>query len=89
MKIQINHDYRITSDKYNYILEKKHISRKLDESWRPHSYYGSLSNLVSAYPDVILKESDANGIAEALEVVKNACAHLTHALSPEYEVIIK
>ena len=94
MKLQINKDFRISTDKRNWILEKRSDSKnketkEITDSWLAQGYYISLNSLVNAYPDVILKQSDCIGVTEALETVKVACKELTGALSPKYEVILK
>lgn len=98
MNLQINDDWRIRSDKYNYMLEKRTNIEAKDKNkqvipgeyiWNTVGHYTTLNNAVSAYPETILKRSDADGIAEAVQVVKDACKELSSALSPKFEVILK
>lgn len=98
MNLQINKDWRIRTDNYNYMLEKRTNVQAKDKDkkvipgeyvWNTVGHYTSLNNAVSAYPETILKRSDAEGIAEAVQIVKDACKELSSALSPKFEVRLK
>jgi len=76
------------------MLEKRSESKnkktgEITMVWKTEGHYTTLNNAVSAYPETILKRSDADGIAEAVKVVKDACKELSSALSPKFEVILK
>ena len=87
MIIPINEKYRITSDKYQWILQIPcKASPKKPSGWKHDQYYTTLQQLFDALPDRMLRESGAEGIVEGLVEVKRIVAELAVALSPKYTI---
>ena len=71
MKLQINEDYRISSDAQNFILEKKRIAEKGkkagEEVWSAVGYFGKIE---WAFRDCVrrgLMEQDLEGFKNIIE----------------------
>jgi hypothetical protein len=85
MKIQINDEYRISSDSNQWMVQKyRGIDKKTGEPiWQSILYYTSLDTLVTGLADKMLRESDASTISEALVEIKRIGELLKSALSVE------
>lgn len=97
MIIPINDKYRINSDKYQWIVQKysSYTATKdsktakageLVEKWDGILFYTSLSSLAAGLSERMLRESKAEGLAEAMEEVKRVSSTLSEALAPHFEV---
>ena len=88
MIIPINDEYRISSDKDNWMIDKSSVV-KGEVIWTHIKYFMHLESVVNALAELMLKTSDAHNLTEALEVNRKVCKELTDALSPTYKVILK
>lgn len=73
INIQLDKDYRITSDSMNYILEKRSSepNKKTGEySWRQIKWTSDLSTMLKTWKELKIKTSNSTTINEILEVVK-------------------
>lgn len=73
VNIQLDKEYKITSDSMNYILEKRSNSpnKKTGEySWRQIKWTRDLSNMLRIWKELKIRTSDSTTIDEILEVVK-------------------
>jgi len=87
MILPVNDQYRIKSDSRQWMVQTPiKVSKKYPDGWKSTSFYISLPQLVNALCDRMLRESEAAGIAEALEENKRILRTLTQALAPHYEV---
>jgi hypothetical protein len=65
MAIQINSEWQIDSDQYNWILQKKIISKDketgevIKEYWANQGYYGTLPDAVKGLADLAIKVPDS------------------------------
>jgi len=90
MILNIDENWRITSDKYQWILQKPcKITPKNQTGWKNEAFYVSLPALVESLADRMLRASDAATLSEALEEVKSIQRRLSRALTPDYEVTAK
>ena len=71
MEIQLNDNYRITSDKLNYILQKlihpdptHHKTKDISPRWVDVGYYGNLSHLINSLIELEIKESEVNNLID-------------------------
>ncbi len=86
MKLPINDTYRITSDKYNWTIQKARIRRN-KTTWEGYQYFGSLEACVNGLCELMVMESDARTLAEALAEVKRISTTLTQALAPRFKLV--
>ena len=56
MILQIDDNYRITSDEYNFMLERKRVSKNANkERWSVLGYWKSLDHVLEAVRDEKIK----------------------------------
>ncbi len=70
MFVQLDKDFRITSDEHNFILQKRGdegggVAQKGKGMWRAVGYWGDLNNLLLSYSRQKLRSSTAHSV-EAL-----------------------
>ena len=87
MNIQLDPNHKLTSDKHNYIIEKKSIiqkgKNKGEIAWKPILFYPRLQQALQGYSERFLREGDCNslesleasihGLYELIEGVKEVC----------------
>lgn len=87
MIIPVDKKYRISSDRYQWILQEyqphQNKEGKTVDNWSNIGHYSKLEHVINACFDLKLRLSDAEGIAEAAIVAKNAAKSLQVALSIE------
>jgi len=70
----LDEDYRITSDVYNWTLQKKHTAEKGynkgEVVWSNISYHASIKQAVESYLERSLRLSDANSLQELQDISK-------------------
>ena len=90
MFIQLDDKYAIKADKYQYILcEAVKKTDKQRDGWKGFRYYKSLDNCVADAAEIMLRTSDAVGVAKVLEENKRILRTLAGALSFHFDVEIK
>lgn len=73
MKIQLNEDYRVSSDPLNFILQERKINQKShEEYWKDIGYYSNLEQLLSGLFKKRLQASEIEGIQLLIDEIKNA-----------------
>ncbi len=70
MFVQLDKDFRITSDEHNFILQKRGdegggVAQKGKGMWRTEGYWGDLNHLLLSYSRQKLRSSRADSV-EAL-----------------------
>lgn len=92
--LQINEDWRIDSDQYNWILQKRTIITKTDnlenigkEVWRNEGYHPTLPAAVAALVDKAIKmPPDVNGVLnkldELIELVNDRFVSIETVIQP-------
>ena len=85
MELEINHKYRITSDKYQWMIQEKR-TRKGEIDWKSVSYYPSIEQAIQGLGELMVRLSDAKTLTDALRDVQNVATQLSHALTPNLEV---
>lgn len=89
MILPIDEKYRIKATKRSWDIQVLYII-KGEEVWKEIGFhYSSLESCVNGLAQLMLRTSDAETLAEALEEVKRVSDTLSRALSPEYEVTAK
>jgi len=77
MNIQVSENYRIETDKYNYILKKRHVSDpnhrfssgQAKESWEDVGFYSKLEHLVNRLVELQVKSSNATNLLDVVRVI--------------------
>ena len=87
MKIQINDKWRITSDPYNFILEKWVGNKK--PRWEADSYSDSMSHLLKILIKKEVRCAEVDTFREVLELVEKLTTDISRALTGYFEVDIK
>ena len=85
MELDINNKYRITSDKYQWMIQEKR-TRKGKIDWKSVSYYPSIEQAIQGLGEMMVRLSDAKTLTDALRDVQNVATQLSHALTPNLEV---
>jgi len=85
MELEIDKKYRITSDKYQWIIQEKR-TRKGKIDWKSISYYPSIEQAIQGLGELMVRLSDAKTLTDALRDVQNVATQLSHALTPNLEV---
>ena len=74
MEIKLHDDYRLTSDRYQYILQERKVPQKGKnigkEYWDNIGYYSKLQNALDDYIDMRVKLSDVKSITEIINHLK-------------------
>ena len=86
MIIQIDEQYRFTTDPDQWIVQKKH-SRKDKEDWESQTYHPSFESALQSLGECLVRESDAETLADALADVEKAITILSQALIPQFEQV--
>ena len=81
MILPIDNNWRITADTYSWRIEKSRTRNGRIE-WQPCSWFTTLESTIRGLGDRMVRTSEAQTLAEALEVVKNVSAKLSQALTP-------
>ena len=85
MELEIDNKYRITSDKYQWMIQEKR-TRKGKIDWKSISYYPSIEQAIQGLGELMVRLSDAKTLTDALRDVQNVATQLSHALTPNLEV---
>ena len=86
MIIPVNEQYRLRSDEYQWIIEKKR-TRKGKEDWQGRFFYTTVKAAVEGLGELMVRQSKANTLVDALEAVENVATTLSQALTPKIEGI--
>ena len=84
MIIPINDLYRICSDEYQWIIQKKR-NRKGKEDWASRHYYSTFDSAVRSLGELMVRQSKADTLVSALAEVENVATTLSQALTPTIE----
>ena len=86
MIIPINQQYRIATDPYQWIVQKKR-SRNGKEDWESQTYHSSIQSALQSLGEFMVRQSDAVTLADALTEVESITTTLSQALTPQFQVI--
>ena len=84
MIIPINERYRLASDDYQWIIQRRR-NRKGEEDWESRFYFGTLKAAVKDLGELMVRQSQANTLVDGLEAVENIATTLSQALTPQIE----
>mgnify|MGYP001294858843 FL=1 len=84
MEIPINEKYRLSSDEYQWIVQKRR-SRKGKVAWTNLEYHSRLDSAVRSLGELMVRRSKANTLVDALKEVETIATTLSQALTPHIE----
>ena len=87
--ILINDQYRITSDRYQWMIQEKRNRTGKDDEWEPKSYFSTLESAVKELGEQMVRLSGAESIEELIKATENVATTLSRALPPQIEVVSK
>lgn len=90
MKLQIDDDYRIRADTLQWILQKRtnNIDKRSGKIvWDAIGFFATLGGAVHYLHDLRVRTSDAESLAEALDVSRRVLQEIAGALQPGYRVV--
>lgn len=89
MIIPINDGFRIEADSLSWMVQKfttRKRNGKTVTEWKAISWHSSLQSAVQNLADRMVRASEAQSIAEAIEDVKRVSAELCEALQPRFQI---
>jgi len=86
--LPIDDKHRLASDSSSWMIQVAR-RRKGQISWQSIAYFGSLQSAVNELAALRLRTSNAQTLADALAEVERVTTSLVHALSPEFDVMVK
>ena len=87
MIIQIDKQYRVTSDPYQWIIQKKR-TRTGREDWTSQTFHPSFSSALQSLGETMVRESNASTLSEVLADVKTITTTLSQALTVNHEALL-
>ena len=86
MQIQINDQYRISSDSHQWIIQQRRTRKGVD-GWKSISYHTTIDAVVKRLGQRMVRESDATTLVDALVAIENVTTTLSQALTTQEMVI--
>ena len=87
MLIPINERYRITSDSRQWIVQESRL-RNGTTDWESKFYFGTFNAALKDLGELMVRESKAQTLADALDDVEKVTTTLSQALTPQLEDIL-
>lgn len=84
MLIQINDQFRIKSDSMQWMIQTRR-SRNGKPSWESKLFFPTLQGAINELGELMVRESPAQTLADALVAVKNVTTTLSQALTARLE----
>ena len=85
MIIQIDEQYRVTTDPYQWIIQKRR-TRKGKEDWESLTFHSSPDAAIQSLREQLVRVSDAQTVADALRDISRIDTTLSRALTPTFKV---
>ena len=82
--IRINEQYRVTTDPYQWIIQRKR-TRKGNEVWESQTYHPSADAAVRSLGERMVRECKTETLVDALKAVETIATTLSQALTPSTE----
>ena len=86
MIVPINDRYRISSDRYQWMIQEAR-TRKDDKVWESKWFFGTFPAAVKELGELMVRESKAQTLVDALAEVEKITTTLSQALTPQFQVI--
>ena len=84
MLIPINDQFRIKSDSMQWIIQRRR-TRNGKQSWESKLFFPTLQGAINEIGELMVRESKAQTLADALVAVENVTTVLSQALTPQFE----
>ena len=88
MLIPINEHYQIASDSRQWMIQESRM-RNGESVWESRLYFGTIESAVKELGELMVRESKANTLVDALADVEKVTTILSHALTPHSESILE
>ena len=88
MIIRINEQYRVTTDPYQWIIQRKR-TRKGNEAWESQTYHPSVDAAVRSLGERMVRECKTDTLVDALKAVETIATTLSQALMPSLEGVLE
>ena len=88
MIVPINAQYRITTDPYQWIIQRKR-TRKGNEVWESQTYHPSVDAAVRSLGERMVRESKTQTLVDALKAVETIATTLSQALTPRLQGVLE
>ena len=88
MIIPVNERFRIKSDRYQWIIQRKR-TRDGHEVWESQTYYPSVDGAVRSLGERMVRESKTQTLVDALKAVETIATTLSQALMPSLEGVLE
>ena len=86
MILTINKQYRVISDPYQWIIQKRR-TRKGKEDWESLTFHSSPDAAIQSLREQLVRASDAQTVADALRDISHIDTTLSQALTPRFEAL--
>ena len=86
MIIPINEQYRVATDPYQWIIQRKR-TRKGNEVWESQTYHPSVDAAVRNLGERMVRECKTDTLVDALKAVETIATTLSQALTPSIEEV--
>ena len=87
MKLPITDQYQITTDEFQYIVNRKRTRKgKLD--WGAESYHPTFQGALQHIGERLVRDSNAQTLVDAIADVEKVTTTLSQALTPQFEGIL-
>ena len=88
MVIPINDHYQIASDARQWMIQEAR-KRNGRTVWQSKYYFGTFESAVKDLGELMVRESEAQTLADALDDVEKVATTLSQALTPQLEGILE
>ena len=90
MIIPIDENFRISSDKYQWIIQERKVTETGknagQERWANVSYWGTVQGAVKGLGELMVRLHDSDTLTDALEYIEKLTSKLSQALTPIVKV---
>ena len=88
MIIRINEQYRVATDPYQWIIQRKR-TRKGNEVWESQTYHPSADAAVRSLGERMVRECKTDTLVDALKAVETIATTLSQALTPRLQGVLE
>jgi len=88
MIIPIDAQFRIKSDRYQWVIQERR-TREGGEAWESKLFFGTFQLAVKELGELKVRLSGADTLADALEEVDTVTTTLSQALTPQLEEVLE
>ena len=88
MIIPINEQYRVATDPYQWIIQRKR-TRNGHEVWESQTYHPSADAAVRSLGERMVRECKTETLVDALKAVETIATTLSQALTPRLQGVLE